>query len=255
MFMTMALSFGLSFTAHAATYTVASGDSLYTIGKLFNTTSTQIMQDNKLTSTTIYPGQALNVQASAYTVKAGDSLYFIAKNNGISLTALRTINNIWTDYINVGQVLYVPKVSTSTTAGNTSAGTSTSTSSKYVIPATSAEVDLLARLITAEAQNQSYTAMVAVGAVIVNRVQDPAYPKTVTNVIYQVDHGYYQFSPVLNGWIDKPAIDAARNAAIAALQGVDPTNGALFYFDDSTTNTWLWSKAVALRSGNMVFSY
>lgn len=243
--MTMALSFGLSLTAHAATYTVANGDSLYTVGKLFNTTSGQIIQDNRLTCTTIYPGQTLNVQTTSYNVKSEDSLYFIAKNNRITLTSLRKINNIWTDYIEVGQVLNLPK---------TSSG-STSNSAAFVISASSSEIDLLARLITAEAQDQSYTAMVSVGAVIVNRVKNPIYPKTVTDVIYQVDHGYYQFSPVLNGWIDKPAAAVARNAAIAALQGVDPTNGALFYFDDSTTNTWLWSKAVALRSGKMVFSY
>ncbi len=251
LFMTMALSFGLSLTAHAATYTVANGDSLYTIGKLFNTTSGQIVQDNRLTCTTIYPGQTLNVQAASCTVRAGDSLYLIAKNKGITLTSLRKINNIWTDYIEVGQFLNLPK----TSSDSTSTAADKSNSAAFVISASSSEVDLLARLITAEAQDQSYTAMVSVGAVIVNRVKTPIYPKTVTDVIYQVDHGYYQFSPVLNGWISKPAAAAARNAAISALQGVDPTNGALFYFDDSTTNTWLWSKAVALRSGKMVFSY
>lgn len=242
MLITMALSIGLSVSAHAATYTVSQGDSLYTIGKLFNSTYSTILQDNKLTNSIIYPGQVLSVQANTYTVKAGDGLYLIAKNNGITLTTLRKINNLWTDYIVIGQRLNLPK-------------TSTSSSTSFVVSATSYEIDLLARLITAEAQSQSYTAMVSVGAVIVNRMQNPLYPKTITDVIYQVDHGYYQFSPVLNGFINKPATATSRNAAIAALQGADPTNGALYYFDDSTTNTWLWSKVVALRSGKMVFSY
>jgi len=65
--------------ANAATYTVVKGDSLYTIGQLFGTTSGNLMAQNGLKSTVIYPGQKLEVPATVYTVQKGDSLYLIAK--------------------------------------------------------------------------------------------------------------------------------------------------------------------------------
>lgn len=241
------------FTAHsakAASYKVVPGDSLFTISRTFNTTINSIKADNNLTKDIIYPGQVLNVPAVKYTVKSGDTLYLIAKRYGISLYSLRKANNYWKDYIYVGQILLIPSTSSSS---NTI--TSTPQAFKSVIPYTEADLDLLARLIHAEAQGQSYKAQVAVGAVVVNRVQSSAWPNTIRDVIYQRVNGYYQFTPVLNGWINKPASATARQAALDALRGVDPTNGAEFYFDDSTKNTWLWSKPVALRVDNMVFSY
>lgn len=236
-------------SAKAANYRVVSGDSLYTIGKTFATNTYTIKNTNNLKSDIIYPGQVLNVPAKTYTVKSGDSLYLIAKRHGVSLNALRKANNYWTDTIYVGQTLLLPGTSavpTDANAAKPSAG---------VIPYTESDLDLLARLVHAEAQGQPYKAQVAVAAVVVNRVQSSDWPNTIRNVIYHKSAGYYQFTPVVNGWINKPASAAARQAALEALKGADPTKGAEFYFDDSTKNTWLWSKPVALRVGNMVFSY
>lgn len=240
---TLAIAMFISTTAYAATYRVQSGDSLYTIGKLFNTSSSTIMQTNRLSNSSIYPGQALNVPGDTYTVKCGDSLYSIAKRYGISLDSLRKANNEWDNYIYPGQKLAIPGKVT-TTAANTG-----------VISYTSSDVDLLARLIRAEAETQPYSAKVAVGAVVVNRVQSSKFPNTIREVIYQRINGYYQFSPVLNGWINRPATQTDINAAYEALRGKDPTNGALFYFDDSATNQWLWAKPIAIRIDRMVFSY
>lgn len=238
----LALTLFFSTTAYAATYRVQSGDSLYTIGKLFNTSVSTIMQDNKLSNSTIYPGQVLNLPGDTYTVKSGDSLYAIAKKYGVSLDSLRKANNEWDNYIYPGQKLAIPgKVTTTTSTG--------------VIPYTSSDVDLLARLIRAEAESQPYSAKVAVGAVVVNRVQSSEFPNTIREVIYQRINGYYQFSPVLNGWINRPATETDIKAAYEALNGKDPTNGALFYFDDSATNQWLWAKPIAIRIDRMVFSY
>lgn len=233
----------ISTNVQAASYKVASGDSLYKIGSLFNTSSAALMKDNNLSGTMIYPGQVLNVPCAVYTVKSGDSLYLISKKFGLSLFALRTANGQWSDQIYPGQVLNLPGISPSTN--------STSSSISY----TSSDVDLLARLITAEAQDEPYNAMVSVGAVVVNRVKSSQFPNTISGVIYQTINGYYQFTPVLNGWINKPASQAAYNAARDALNGVDPTKGALFYFDDSTTNSWLWSKPIAVIIDKMVFVY
>ena len=117
------------------------------------------------------------------------------------------------------------------------------------------ELDLLARLITAEAQGEPYEAQVAVGAVVLNRVKSGVWPDSVREVIYHNVGGYYQFTPVVNGWIDKPAQASCIKAAKAALSGADPTNGAQFYYDDSTTNEWILSKTVSIKIGHMIFAF
>ena len=117
------------------------------------------------------------------------------------------------------------------------------------------DVDLLARLITAEAQGEPYNAKVAVGAVVVNRVKSGSFPNSISGVIYQTINGYYQFTPVLNGWINKPANADSITAAKAALSGIDPTKGALFYFDNSITNSWLLAKPVSITIDKLIFAF
>jgi spore germination cell wall hydrolase CwlJ-like protein len=217
---------------------------LYKISKLFNTTTTNIINDNNLSSTNISPGKVLYVSCKTYIVQAGDSLYLIAKKYGIDLYTIRRANNIWNDNITPGQVLDIPIQYTSPNP----------TESKTIIYSSS-DVDLLARLITSEAQGEPYSAMVAVGAVVINRVQSGSFANSINGVIYEKINGYYQFTPVLNGWINKPATSEAIKAANAALAGSDPTNGALFYFDNSTTNSWLWSKQISIIIDKLIFSY
>ncbi|HZK26729.1 MAG TPA: LysM peptidoglycan-binding domain-containing protein [Thermoclostridium sp.] len=235
--------------AGAAPYYVVKGDSLYNIGQLFGTTASTIMNQNGLNSTVIYPGQKLNVTADVYTVQGGDTLYLISKKYGISLNSLRAANGKWDDMIYVGQGLIIPN-----SFGNTPSPNPVTTS-KSVIPYTQSDVDLLARLITAEADNQPYTAKVGVGAVVVNRVKDSRFPNTISGVIYEKSNKYYQFTPVENGMINKRASSEATKAAYDALTGKDPTNGALYFFDNSATNKWLWSKPLALKSGQMIYVY
>lgn len=231
-----------SSTALAASYTIVPNDTLYIVGRLFNTTVTTLKSENNLTSDKIYPGQIIEVPATEYTVKSGDSLFLIAKNFGIEVTALRKANNKWDNMLLIGQKLIIP-------AGKVAAVAPVGT----VIPYTTAEVDLLARLITAEARGESYNAMVAVGAVVVNRVQSPDWPNSISTVINHVTGGYYQFTPVKNGYINNPATSEAIKAAWAALYNSDPSNNAMFYFDDSSTNEWLWAKTVTARIDSMVF--
>lgn len=239
----LTLSAVLSTPAFAGDYTVVSGDSLYKIGQLFNTSSDNIMKNNSLNGTIIHAGQVLKVPCDTYTVKSGDSLYFIAKKYGINLYDLRKANNKWDNILYPGQVLNLPKIGSSTS----------SVTPKPIVNYTEADLDLLARLITAEAQNQPYDAQVGVAAVVLNRVTSSQFPNTISSVIYEKSSGYYQFTPVSNGWINKPCTATAKKAAKEALYGSDPSKGALFYFDDSATNKWLWSKPITARIGNMVF--
>lgn len=236
-----------SIPAYAADYSIAPKDSLYIIGTLFNTSVNTLMAENKLNSDLIYPGQTLKVPAKLYTVKKGDSLYLIAKKHGISLTSLRKANNKWDNLIIPNQTLLIPggKLIDNVTLSSNNA--------KTVIPYTEAEVDLLARLITAEAEGESYDAKVGVGAVVVNRVQSSDWPSSISAVINQVFGEYYQFTPVENGQIHKKATDDSIKAAWAALYGSDPSNGAMFYFDDSSTNQWIRSKTVTARIDSMIF--
>ncbi|URZ01207.1 LysM peptidoglycan-binding domain-containing protein [Clostridium felsineum] len=225
----------------AATYSVKSGDTLYSISRNYGTNYNYLIAANRLQSNAIYVGQKLQVPDVKYTVKSGDTLYLISKKFGVSFNDIKLANNIWNNTLKIGQVIVIP--------------VTTTTAPSYVISCTSSEVDLLARLINAEAGGESYNSMVAVGAVIVNRVQSGTFPNTITNVIYQVSNGYYQFTPVLNGTINKSATAASLNAAKEALRGVDPTKGALYFYDNTVTNTWLTSKPVSLVSGKLIFAY
>jgi N-acetylmuramoyl-L-alanine amidase len=253
---TIAFSLISAQVAHAASYTVVSGDSLFIISRLFNTSVTALRQNNSLTSDVIHPGQRLNVQAPTYTVRSGDSLFLIASRHGITLDALRKANNQWNNVIHPGQVLLIP--SAGAAVQTPSSGTvvqAPPAPQVSVIPYTAADLDLLARLIRAEAENQTHTARVAVGAVVINRVRSNLFPNTINSVIYQREHGYYQFCPVQNGMISRPARQADIDAALEALRGNDPTRGALFFYDDSATNKWLLSRTVAYRDGRMIFAY
>lgn len=242
--LTLSLSLSIS-TAYAGTYNVVSGDTLYKIGQLFSTSASNLIKDNNLTGTTINIGQKLHVPCETYSVKKGDTLYLISQKFNIPLASLRKANNIYTNYIYIGQILNIP----GTLQNNPEIA-------KTAALSYSAEdLDLLSRLIMAEAQGEPYQAKVAVGAVVLNRAKSGLFPSSIKEVIYQNINGYYQFTPVENGWINKAANTDSINAAKDALTGIDPTNNALFYYDNTTTNTWILSKPVSIRIGNMIYAY
>ncbi len=113
---------------------------------------------------------------------------------------------------------------------------------------------LLARLVRAEAEAEPFEGQVAVGAVVLNRVESPDYPDTVTDVIFQVDHGYVQFTPVANGTINLPPTEEALEAADRALAGEDPSLGAIgFYNPWKSYDPWVRTRPVTTVIGNHVF--
>ena len=112
------------------------------------------------------------------------------------------------------------------------------------------DVELLARAITAEAQGEPFEGQVAVGAVILNRVQSADFPNTLSGVVYQP----LAFESVHNGWINKPATAQAKKAAESCLNGWDPTNGALYFWNPSKpVSKWIWTRTITYRIGNHVF--
>lgn len=253
---TISLSVLFALPVQAATYKVMANDNLYRIGILFDTSVSTLKSTNNLSSDTIYPGQLLNVQAATHTVKQGDSLYLVSQKYGISLESLRKANNKWNDHLSIGQTLIIPGTSSvGSQATTTMAARSIATTPKSVISYTSADLDLLARLVRAEAENQPYSAKVSVAAVVVNRVQSSQFPNTISGVVNQRVNGYYQFTPVKNGTISRSATALDRQAALEAINGADPTKGALFFYDTSVTSKWMLSKPVSTRIDDMVFAY
>lgn len=110
--------------------------------------------------------------------------------------------------------------------------------------------ELLARVISAEARGEPYTGQVAVGAVILNRVEHPSFPDTIAGVVYQSG----AFTCMTDGQINEPVSDSSRRAAQDALNGVDPTGGALYYYNPAkTTNQWMLSLPVMTTIGDHVF--
>lgn len=113
-----------------------------------------------------------------------------------------------------------------------------------------ANVDLLARIIYGEARGEPYTGMVAVGAVVLNRVRDSRFPKTIAGVIYQAG----AFDAVADGQINLTPSTQAYNAARDALNGWDPTYGCVYYWNPATaTSSWIWSRTIKLTIGKHVF--
>ena len=109
---------------------------------------------------------------------------------------------------------------------------------------------LLARLISAEARGEPYVGQVAVGAVVLNRVQHPSFPNTIAGVIYQSG----AFSCLTDGQFNQPVAASAYRAADDALNGWDPTGGAIYYFNPATaTSAWIWSRPLIVTIGKHRF--
>ena len=114
------------------------------------------------------------------------------------------------------------------------------------------DVQLLARAINGEARGEPYEGQVAVGAVILNRVKDSRFPNTIAGVIYQSG----AFTAVADGQINVPIDEDSTvvKAAQDALNGWDPTYGAIYYFNPKTaSNKWIWSRPMTVTIGNHRF--
>lgn len=116
--------------------------------------------------------------------------------------------------------------------------------------ASEGDVYLLARLISAEARGEPYIGQVAVGAVVLNRIDHPSFPNSLSGVIYQSG----AFSCMYDGQFDQPISDSAYRAAREALSGSDPTGGAIYYFNPATaTSSWIWSRPLLTVIGSHRF--
>ncbi len=114
----------------------------------------------------------------------------------------------------------------------------------------SSDYDLLARLISAEARGEPYMGQVAVGAVVLNRIEHPSFPDTMSGVIYQ--NG--AFTCLNDGQFYEPVSESAYRAATDAINGLDPSGGAIYYYNPKiATSKWIFSRPVITTIGDHRF--
>lgn len=178
-----------------------------------------------------------------HIVQPGDTLWDIAMAHGISWQELAALNKIKDPAaLQVGTRLRLPSAADNKLVLHDG-------STVVVSPE---EVDLLARVVQAEAGGEPFEGKVAVAAVILNRVRSSKYPNSVWEVLHQPG----QFTPVQQGTLPKKAEASCMEAVRRALAGEDPTGGALFFYNPHTTRTpeyWA-TKQVIKRIGNHNFA-
>ncbi|RYM05440.1 spore cortex-lytic enzyme [Sporolactobacillus sp. THM7-7] len=112
------------------------------------------------------------------------------------------------------------------------------------------DVNLMANAIYGEARGEPYIGQVAVGAVILNRVEDPRFPDNISDVIFQP----LAFTAVADGQIWLTPNETAKKAVMDAINGWDPTNGAIYYFNPETaTSAWIWNRPQIGKIGKHIF--
>ena len=180
------------------------------------------------------------VYAWTYNVQWGDSLFKLSERYGTQVNELKNANKLSSDRIFAGRKVWIPD---SNPMPNTQLSSIHYNNDLY----------LLARLINGEARGESFEGQVAVGAVIINRINSGKFPTTITDNVYQG----MQFESVANGEIWRPLTTSSLKAAEAALSGWDPSGGALYFYNPAkiySKYNWIWSRPIINRIGAHVFA-
>jgi N-acetylmuramoyl-L-alanine amidase len=235
-------------------YRIRWGDTLWTLANRFDLSVPVLEAANRLTDPNlIYAGDDLIVPGR-YVVQPGDTLRAVARATGVPLVLLWHANRLTSDRLQPDQVLVVPYT------GPVPLDVYEAPPMRPPLPArgeiapvapyTAEDLLALAHLVQAEAGNQPFVGMVAVAAVVMNRVRAPGFPKTIPAVIQQPG----QFESVANGSYRLPPGPLAVLAAKAALAGWDPTHGALYFYNPHLTdNPWMASLPITAEIGAQVF--
>ncbi|MFC0559857.1 spore cortex-lytic enzyme [Halalkalibacter alkalisediminis] len=114
------------------------------------------------------------------------------------------------------------------------------------------DIQLMAQAVYGEARGEPYVGQVAVAAVIINRINSPTFPNTVSGVIFEPR----AFTAVADGQIYMTPNETARRAVLDAINGQDPTGNAIYYFNpDTATSGWIWSRPQIKRIGKHIFCH
>ncbi|WP_459501781.1 cell wall hydrolase [Bacillus sp. C1] len=240
-------------TAEAATvHTVKENEALWSISKQYGVSIQSIKQANNKTNDRIYVGERLNIPTATtssesvsqnnetatnhslqavYQVQRGDTLEAIAKRYNVSIEAIRQANGTNGDRIYAGQHLII-------TTG-----------------ILEKEIDLMARLVTAEAGGEPYAGKVAVAKVILNRVDADGFPNTITDVVYEPIKYGYAFTPVTDGRINQPATREARMAVEEAISTKGTNSDWVYFYNPKTsTDKWITTRQTVAEIGNHLFA-
>src|SRR5690606_22395981 len=230
------------------TYTVQRGDTLHTISQRFGVSLGSLRQRNGLWTDSLRVGQRIVIPTGTaaattsgwtYTVKRGDTLFTISQRVGVPVDTLRSVNGLASNTLRIGQRLTIP-------TGGTTAATPAGGGSRAGV-----DTYMLARLIHAEAEAEPYIGKVAVGAVVLNRIESPLFPNTLAGVLYQP----HAFETVTNGRIYTTPSNEAVRAARDAVNGWDPSGGALYFFNPGKiVSSWVWTRTIVNRIGKHVFA-
>jgi LysM repeat protein len=234
----------------AQVHTVSKGDTIYRICQSYNISQYALRYNNNLWTNSINVGQQLNIP-ERYTVQSGDNLNLIGEKYGVEAFKIKLINQLKSDTVDPGKILLIPAKSNTGTYAGANVQNNNFNVSRGGERISPEDFDLLARIITAEADSESYNTQVAVGATVLNRVNSPKFPNTIRGVIYQTN----QFQPVSNGQINKPASESCKKAARDALNGSDPSDGALYFFESWVPNRFLQSRPVSKVMDAFTFAY
>jgi N-acetylmuramoyl-L-alanine amidase len=202
-----------------------------------------------------------------YEIKKGDTLWEISRMFGISIEEIREANGLKGDLIVTGNTLKIPQkfYVIGTPDGNKvfvmaehkGSKKSKTVSIASVIGQKARDEDRywLAKIIEAEAGVESLEGKIAVGAVVINRVESEQFPDTIKEVIFQKYKGVYQFSPVGDGRIyDVEPSEEAYEAAERALAGEDPTDGALYFYNPKISKSKFFkNRELVVTIGNHQF--
>lgn len=193
-----------------------------------------------------------------HVVQAGDTLWGLAKTYQVTVEDLKVTNSLIGDEIYIGQELIIPSGSSKREDEVVHTATLPSLEGGFVLPEgsyTQAELDdlaLLARLVFSEARGEPFLGQIAVAAVLLNRIKHPEFPDSVRAAIYQPR----QFEVVSNGTINQTPNNLAYLAVLEALAGVDPTDGAIFFWNPLKVpaSSWVWTRQVKMQIGGHVFA-
>jgi N-acetylmuramoyl-L-alanine amidase len=179
-----------------------------------------------------------------YTVRPGDTIFKLSQRFYVSQEEIIKINGLKNpSLIHPGQIIIIPdgKTTASRSAGPLRSSTGI----------TNEDLRLLAQVVYGEARGEPYLGQVAVAAVVLNRVKSNDFPNTIRGVIFQP----WAFTAVHDGQFYLEPDATAWQAAAEAARGVDPTGGALYYWNPArATNSWIWTRPIIWRIGNHVFA-
>ncbi|WP_025028542.1 cell wall hydrolase [Caldalkalibacillus mannanilyticus] len=260
------------YTYNRSHYVVTQGDTLWTIAQRYQVSITHIKEENSLDRSLLQIGQILRIPPKTDELEKSDKhdkhnkpeatnplhehrvFYYIVHgmDNSYYLSLEPTENYVSIDLNTKG------KLKAASTRIEEHDETIHSTSENHrQMSYTKEDLKWLATIIEAEAEDQSYLGKLAVGSVVINRLNSKAFPNTVKEVIFQKNKRVYQFSPVGDGRFNrvKPSEDSYR-AAKEAFEGEDPTNGAIFFYNPRIAKSkWITTREVAVVIGDHRFAY